>query len=126
MREKSKKARESDEDSIDDDLPDSDELSKDLPLNRGRGSGTRGRPRGRGKRGNASAGGVPPRGRGRGRGRGRPALKTFQTSRTQSSKSPSDGKSKESGESSGPDDYDSNEMSTFPEIAPFSSKNFDL
>ena len=56
LREKSKKARESDEDSIDDDLPDSDELSKDLPLNRGRGSGARGRPRGRGKRGNAIAG----------------------------------------------------------------------
>ena len=125
LREKSKKARESDEESIDDDLPDFDEFMKDLPSNRGRGSGTRGRPRGRGKRGNASVGGVPSRGRGRGRGRGRPALKTFQTSRTQSSKSPSDGKSKESGESSGPDDFDSNQMSNFPEIAPFSSTNLD-
>ena len=100
-------------------------MIQSLPSNRGRGAGGRGRPRGRGKRGNANSGGAPSRGRGRGRGRGRPTLKTFQSSRNQSSKSPSDGKSRESGESSGQDDNDYNQTPGFPEIAPFSSEGLD-
>ena len=103
-------------------MPDFDELPRDtVSTNRGRG-----RPaRGRGKRGNANVGGIPSRGRGRGRGRGRPALKSFQTSRNQSSKSPSDGKSRESGESSGPDDSDFNRASNFSELSNHSSEGLD-
>ena len=103
-------------------MPDFDELPRDtISTNRGRG-----RPaRGRGKRGNANVGGIPSRGRGRGRGRGRPSLKSFQMSRNQSSKSPSDGKSRESGESSGPDDSDFNRASNFSELSNHSSEGLD-